>query len=55
MTSKTQNPANPSLKKTGQQPETRDTLPEKQMQTHEQPAYPNSALKIRQAEEAQQQ
>ncbi|HEY0268390.1 MAG TPA: hypothetical protein VGC12_04055 [Methyloradius sp.] len=55
MTSKPKNLPDPSLKKTGQQPETRDTLPEKQMQTREQPAYPNSTLKIRQAEEAQQQ
>ncbi|HSH98220.1 MAG: hypothetical protein ACAH07_04260 [Methylophilaceae bacterium] len=55
MTIKPEILSNPIPKKTVQQPDTRDTLPEKQIQTRDQPAYPNSKVKIRQAEEAQQQ
>jgi len=55
MSRKSEHLTHPSPKKTVQQADTRNTLPEKQMQTHEQPACPNRPLKIRQAEEAQQQ
>ncbi|WP_221764657.1 hypothetical protein [Methyloradius palustris] len=55
MTSKPKNPPDSPLKKTVHHPDSRDTLPEKQIQTRVQPAYPSSKAKIRQIEEAQQQ
>jgi hypothetical protein len=55
MTPQTPKQPNRNSEKTVQQSETRDKLPEKQMQTREESAYSKIALNIRRTQEAQQQ